>query len=93
MHKMTHKAAQIDAAQSAQKNPPLGGVFVHAQLCEQKAEPNAPQKPTAEQVRAAMPEDLLAFCDAARQTFNARLVHLSTPTLTIGRLPREYVDG
>lgn len=39
---------------------------------------------TADQVRAAMPPDMVAACEALKARFGARLVYLETPTLTIG---------
>lgn len=41
---------------------------------------------TPEQVRAAMPPDMLAVCEAVKSRFpGMRLLHLETPTLTLGR--------
>ena len=45
----------------------------------------------AEKVRAAMGPDLRAIADALRETFNAKLYWLETPSLTVGTEPERGV--
>jgi hypothetical protein len=47
---------------------------------------------TAEEVRAAMPADMLELCDACRERFGARLLHLETATVKLGRDPVPELD-
>lgn len=42
-------------------------------------------KPTAEQVRAAIPDDMLRVLDLLKETFGAKLVFVATETLTMGK--------
>jgi hypothetical protein len=40
---------------------------------------------TPEQVRAAMPPEVLELCDACRERFGARLLYLETESVKLGR--------
>ncbi len=42
---------------------------------------------TPEQVRAAMPPEVLELCDACRERFGARLLYLETESVKLGRDP------
>jgi hypothetical protein len=48
---------------------------------------------TADQVRAAMPADMLAACDALKARFGARLLHVETENFAVGRDPCPEFDA